>query len=131
MKVRNIRLIGVILLLLFIGSLYAYAKVPMAKGQNDNYLAQELNDFQDSLDKEGGFYKQVEGKLKEMGYEYQMIGVIYSKDEILIKFILANKDATEKERLEITTTFNEIAVKNNLDPKIFKVKVSNDDSPDW
>ena len=103
----------------------------MAEKKTDNYLSQELNDFQDSLGKEGGFYKQVEEKLKEMGYEYQMMGLIYSKDEIRIKFILENKDANEQEKLEVAATFNEIAVKNNLDPKIFKVKVSNNDNPDW
>lgn len=64
MKVRNIRLIGVSLTLLVIASLYVYAKVPRAENERDNYLAQEVNDFQDFLDKEGGFYKQVEEKLK-------------------------------------------------------------------
>ena len=130
-KVRNIKLIGASLLLLVIASLYVYAKAPNAENKSDNYLSQEVNDFQEFLVNEGGFYKQVEEKLKEMGYEYQMMGVIYSKEEIWIKFILENKDATEQEKFEVAATFYEIAVKNNLDPKIFKVKVSNNDNPDW
>ena len=139
MIVKNINLIGVSLLLLVIASLFIFAKVPMAESKDDNYLAQEqlegspkeLDEFQENLNKEGGFYHQVAEKLSEMGYEHQMRGMTYSKDEIWIKFVLTNKEANELEKVVVKEVFEELAIKNKLDPKIFKIKVSNDGSPDW
>ncbi|WP_313892339.1 hypothetical protein [Psychrobacillus sp.] len=65
------------------------------------------------------------------GYEHNTLGMVNSQDEILVKFVLTNKEANKKERNEVITIFNELIVENGMEPKLFKVKVSNDDSPDW
>jgi hypothetical protein len=141
-KVRFISLIGVGLLLLVIASLPIYGKVSTAENEADNSFSQssqgqrevvlkELDNFQESLSKEGGFFKQVGDKLKEKEYDHSMLRMFYSKDEIWIKFVLTNREANKQEKIEVKAIFDELVNKNNLDPKIFKVKVSNDDSPDW
>ena len=137
--VKKINLIGVSLLLLVIASLFIFAKVPLAENKGDNDSAQEqlevspneLDEFHENLNKEGGFYHQVTEKLSEMGYEHQILGMTYSKDEIWIKFVLTNKEVNELEKVVVKEVFEELAIKNKLDPKIFKIKVSNDDGPDW
>jgi hypothetical protein len=141
-KVRFISLIGVGLLLLVIASLPIYGKVSTGENEADNSFSQssqgqrevvlkELDNFQESLSKEGGFFKQVGDKLKEKEYDHSMLGMFYPKDEIWIKFVLTNREANKQEKIEVKAIFDELVNKNNLDPKIFKVKVSNDDSPDW
>lgn len=79
----------------------------------------------------GGVYDQVGQRLKEKGYEHRILGGITSNDKILVKFVLINKEASEKRQEEIIGIFNDYLIKNNLNTQTFKVKVSNDTSTNW
>ena len=61
-------------------------------------VLKELDDFQEYLSKERGFFEQVGKKLKGKGYEHSMLGVLYSKDEIRIKFVLTNRKLMIKKK---------------------------------
>lgn len=61
-----------------------------------------------------------------------MLLAVYSKDDIRVKYILANKDATESEREEVKSIFYRAVESNNLDPNSFNLKVADqNDGPDW
>lgn len=56
----------------------------------------------------------------------------HSVDDVQVKYILNNKDATKSEQESIKSIFFEIVKKNNLDSNTFKLKVGDsDDGPDW
>ncbi|MFJ7972357.1 hypothetical protein [Psychrobacillus sp. NPDC096389] len=84
-----------------------------------------------TLMEKGGLYEQVGERLKEKGYEHRILGGIDAKDKILVKFVLANKEANDLRQQEITTIFYDYITKNNLDTEAFEVKVSNDTSTNW
>jgi len=84
-----------------------------------------------TLMEKGGLYEQVSERLKEKGYEHRILGGINAKDKILVKLVLANKEANDLRQQEITTIFNDYITKNNLDTEAFEVKVSNDTSTNW
>ena len=107
------------------------AFLPQLSQEELEIASKEANEFQDFLMKKHGFYEQVGEQLKQAGYEYNLLGMIYSKDEIRLKVILKNKEANEQEQIKVKTIFNVMIEKNNLDTKIFKVKIGNDDNPDW
>ena len=69
--------------------------------------------------------------MKQEGYEHSIYGMIYSKDEIHLKVILSNKEANEQEQIKVKTIINDIIGKNNLDLKIFEIKIGNEGSPEW
>lgn len=94
-------------------------------------MSEEANDFQDYLMEKHGFYEQVGKRLKQEGYEHSIYGMIYSKDEIHLKVILSNKEANEQEQIKVKTIINDIIGKNNLDLKIFEIKIGNEGSPEW
>ncbi|MGE7943921.1 hypothetical protein ACQKNB_17720 [Lysinibacillus xylanilyticus] len=55
-----------------------------------------------------------------------------SVDDVQVKYILNNKDATEFEQETVKSIFFEIVKKNNLDSNAFNIKVADsDDGPDW
>ncbi|MGE7919122.1 hypothetical protein ACQKM9_09250 [Viridibacillus sp. NPDC093762] len=61
-----------------------------------------------------------------------MLLTVYSKDDIRVKYILTNKEATESVQEEVKSIFYESVEKNNLDSNSFNLKVSDsDDGPDW
>ncbi len=61
-----------------------------------------------------------------------MLLVVNSKDDIRVKYILANKEATESVQDEVKSIFYGAVESNNLDPNSFYLKVSdNNDGPDW
>lgn len=84
-----------------------------------------------SLMEKGGLYEQVSERLKEKGYEHRILGGIDAKDKILVKLVLANKEATDIRQQEITSVFNDYILKNNLATEAFEIKVSNDTSTNW
>ncbi|MBK3494119.1 hypothetical protein JFL43_04450 [Viridibacillus sp. YIM B01967] len=135
-------LIVVALLLLVVTSLFIFNKFSVAKEESyDEFskLSQEkreaaikkFDDFQEYLYKKGGFYEQVHKKLRKEGYDHVMLIAEYPKGVTWVKFALTNREATKKEQEEVKSIFNKLVKKNNLDPKVFKVRVRNDDSPDW
>lgn len=138
----QIILIGVCILVLVVLSLFIFTKSSISEKESYDGLsgltlkerevaAIEFASFQEFLFKKDGFYDQVHKELQEQGYEYGMFVTMYSKNVTWVKFALANKEATREEREEIESTFYDLVKKNNLDEKAFKVRVRNDDSPDW
>lgn len=131
-KRKLILIVAVLSILLFMFFNIKSNPSPKAERGSNSQITlvnQELEDFQVKLTGKDGLFDQVGKKLKKRGYAYNALGVIYSQDEILVEFVLANKEANKKESKEVITIFNETVVENKMDPKSFKVKVSNDDSP--
>lgn len=53
-------------------------------------------------------------------------------NDVQVKYILNNKDATESEQEVVKSIFFQIVKKNNLDSNAFILKVADsDDGPDW
>jgi hypothetical protein len=136
-KVRNSGLPGLVLLLLVIIMLSSYSRF---SNGGDNVAAtlsqekrevslEEANAYLESFHKEVGFYKILGENLREKGYEHSILGTMDSEDEILLEITLTNKEANVQERIEIKQILDETAIKYKLDPKIFKVEVINEYSP--
>lgn len=83
----------------------------------------QLEIFEASLVEDGGFFDEVSEKLIEHGYKHILHGMIYSKEDVHIEFVLTNRAVQIEVRNEILKIFNETAVKNKLEPSIFKVKI--------
>ena len=83
----------------------------------------EIEAITTELYKEAGLFDQINNQLKEKGYEYQMLLVIYSMDDIRVQYVLANKEATESRQEEIKSIFFESVENNNLDANSFNLKV--------
>ena len=61
-----------------------------------------------------------------------MLLAIYSKDDIRVKYVLANKEATESIQDEVKSIFYASVESNNLDSNSFNLKVGDsNDGPDW
>ena len=104
---------------------------PEIQIENEKKL-KEIEEFSTLLYQEGGFFEQVSNKLKEKGYAFNMMLAIYSKDDIRVKYILEDKDATESVQKEVKSIFFESVENHNLDSNSFNLKVSDsDDGPDW
>lgn len=137
MKVRNSGLPGLVLLLLVIIMLSSYSRFSNGGDNVGATLSQEkrevsleeANAYLESYHTEVGFYKRLEEKLREKGYDHSILGIMESEDEIRIKITVTNKEANEQEQIEIEKIFEETAIMYKLDPKIFIVEVINDDSP--
>ena len=86
-------------------------------------IMEEIEAITTELYKEAGLFDQINNQLKEKGYEYQMLLVIYSMDDIRVQYVLANKEATESRQEEIKSIFFESVENNNLDANSFNLKV--------
>jgi len=107
---------------------YASPEIQM---ENEN-KHKELEEFSTFLFQEGGFFEQVSKKIKEKGYEFQMLIAFYSVDDIQVKYVLENKDATESKQEEIKSIFFDSVERNKLNSNSFNLKVGDsDDGPDW
>ena len=126
----QISLVGIALLIIFVAALSRDDKNSLAQ-LYEELNAAEYEDFQKSLLIKDGFFDQVGEELKKQGYENNMLGMFHSKEEVWVKYVLVDKEATKQEQKEVETIFFEMAIEYNLDPSIFKVKVSNEDSPEW
>ena len=101
------------------------------QAENEKKL-KEVEEISTLLYQEDGFFEQVNSELKEKGYDFQMLLAIYSKDDIRVKYVLANKDATESVQEEVKSIFYESVEINNLDSNSFNLKVGDsNDGPDW
>ena len=139
MQVRNSGILGLVLLLLVIIMLSTYARFSNA-GDNDSaslsqekreVTLEEANTYLESYHKEVGFYKGLGEELRGKGYEHSILGIMDAEDEFRIKITLTNKKANKQEQINVKRIFDETAIKYKLDPKIFTVKVSNDNSSNW
>lgn len=92
--------------------------------QNENEKRfKEVEEIQTVLYQDNGFMDQVSNKLTEKGIGYEMMIAIYSKDDIEVKYILTNKDASQIHQEAVKTIFYEVLEKNDLDSSAFKLKV--------
>lgn len=87
--------------------------------------------FQYTLMQKEGLYDQLGQRLKEKGYNHLIITGINSKKEILVKLVLKDIEANEQRQEKIKEIFNDFLMINKLDPSLFIVKVSNDESLYW
>ena len=135
MKLGKLRVFGVGLLLLVV-ALFIYTQVlgkedkaPSQMPQKaSDVLLKEVDDFQDLLEKKGGFYNQVNEEMKKEGYNYSIAGMIYSKDDIRLNIIMTNNAVlTPQEKEKVNKIIKEAIIKNNLDPKAFKIEITQGD----
>ncbi|MBS4221818.1 hypothetical protein [Lederbergia citrea] len=104
---------------------------PEIQVENEKKL-KEVEEIYTLLYQENGFFEQVNNKLEEKNYFFQMLLAVYSNDDIRVKYILVNKDATESVQEDVKSIFYEVVEKNNLDSNSFNLKVGdNNDGPDW
>jgi len=91
-----------------------------------------MAEIENFISGDSGIIKQVDDELVKKGYRFQTLVMAYSVDDVQVKYILNNKDATESEQEAVKSIFFEIVKKNNLDPHAFKLKVADsDDGSDW
>ena len=104
---------------------------PEVQEENEKKF-KEAEEFSTLLHQEGGLFEQVSTKLIEKGYAGQMLISMYSKDDIRMKYILENNDATESVQKEVKSIFFESVENHNLDSNSFNLKVADSDNgPDW
>ncbi|PIC62653.1 hypothetical protein CSV79_15985 [Sporosarcina sp. P13] len=140
----KIALIGTVVIILFVTFLFinnyltkgtaseiSPSMNPDMQTESEKNL-KEVEEISTLLYQKDGFFEQVNTKLKGKGYAFQMMVVINSKDDIEVKYILENKDATESIKEEIKSTFYESVENNNLDTSSFNLKIGDrKDGPDW
>ena len=81
---------------------------------------------------DSGIIKQVNDELLKKGYRFQTLVMANSVNDVQVKYILNNKDATESEQEVVKSIFFQIVKKNNLDSNAFILKVADiDEGPDW
>lgn len=91
-----------------------------------------LEEMEDYLFNDNGIMEQVSDVLLKNGYKTRTALAFYSKENIQLKFILVDKEATEAEQEKVKSIFFELVDKNNLDPNAFTIKVGDEnDGPDW
>jgi len=92
---------------------------------------EEAERISNLLYKEDGFFEQVNNKLEGKGYAFQVLIAIYSENDIQVKYVLANKDATESVQEEVKSIFYEAVENNNLDTYSFNLEIGDiTDEPD-
>lgn len=141
LKQSKVTLIGTIVILFIIISLFInnalskgdISEVPptistQQQAENERKVA-EIENF---IYGDSGIIKQVNDELVKKGYQFQTLVMANSVDNVQVKYILTNKEATESEQELVKSIFFEIVKKNNLDSNAFNLKVADsDDGPDW
>ena len=135
MKKGKLKLIGFGALLLAVASMLIYTQAFGTEKEvvkkTSLELIKEVEDFQESLQKDGGLFDQVDEEMKNAGYdEYSIAGTLNSKEDIWLKIILPNYEVvTDRKSEEIINIFKDKIRSNNLDTNAFKIEVSNGDTP--
>ncbi|MEK3978632.1 hypothetical protein MKY37_05980 [Psychrobacillus sp. FSL K6-2836] len=102
---------------------------PMLSPEEQAEKTAEIENF---IYGDSGIIKQVDDELVKKGYEFQTMVMANSVDDVHVKYVLNNKDATESEQEKVKSIFFETVKKNNLDSNAFKLKVGDiNDGPDW
>ncbi|AWE08070.1 hypothetical protein DCE79_12030 [Lysinibacillus sp. 2017] len=142
-KKGKITLIGTIVILFVLAFLFIYnistkgeipesppSISPELNAENEKKI-KESEEITTLLYQKGGLFEQVNNKLKNNGYSFQMMLAVYSNDDIRVKYIL-EKDATESIQKEVKSIFFETVENVSLDSKSFNLKVvDRNDGPDW
>ena len=89
-----------------------------------------LNDFQEYLYEDGGFFEQVGVEMEKVGYDYSIAAMLYSTDDIRLDILLDNiKEVSEHQQQEILKILNDIMMKNHIDQQAFTLQVSSTKIP--
>ncbi|SER79266.1 hypothetical protein [Psychrobacillus sp. OK032] len=89
-----------------------------------------LNDFQEYLYAEGGFFEQVGVGMEKAGYDdFSIAAMLYTTDDIRLDIILHNiREVTEHHQKEITQILYDMMIKYHIDQKAFTIQVSSTNS---
>src|SRR5690625_5095109 len=79
--------------------------------------------FEASLIEDDGFFDAVSEKVHARGYEHYLHGLIYSKEDVHVEFVLTNRKVSEENRKEILAVFNETVLHHKMEPDIFEVEI--------
>ena len=92
---------------------------------------QALNDFQEYLYADGGFFEQVGVGMEKAGYDdFSIAAMLYSTDDIKLDIILHNiREVTEYHQKAIQQIFYDMMIKYHIDQKAFTIQVSSTNSP--
>ena len=141
LKKSKVTLIGTIVILFIITFLFinnALSKVdisevpPTISTQQQAENERKVDEIENFIYGGSGIIKQVDNELVKKGYQFQTLVMVNSVDDVLVKYILTNKEATESEQKTVKSIFFEIVKKNNLDSNAFNLKVADsDDGPNW
>ena len=141
LKKSKVTLIGTIVILFIITFLFinnALSKVdisevpPTISTQQQAENERKVDEIENFIYGGSGIIKQVDNELVKKGYQFQTLVMVNSVDDVLVKYILTNKEATESEQKTVKSIFFEIVKKNNLDSNAFNLKVTDSgDGPDW
>lgn len=121
---------------LFINISLAEGKISAMPSTESSELQDEnnkmLKEMEDFLFSNNGIMEQASNELLKNGYKTRTALAFYSKENIQLKFILVDKEATKSEQEKVKSIFFDLVEKNNLDPNAFTVKVGDEnDGPDW
>lgn len=102
---------------------------PMLSPEEQAEKTAEIENF---IYGDSGIIKQVDDELVKKGYEFQTMVMANSVDDVHVKYVLNDNEATESVQEEVKSIFFEIVKKNNLDSDVFNLKVGDSsDGPDW
>lgn len=142
MKKGKIALIGTVVILSVITFLFVNNSLknegitkshinPEIKLENESNQ-KDVEEVSTLLYQKDGLFEQVGNKLEEKNYAFQTLVAIYSKDDIQVKYILENREATESVQEEVKSVFYEQVKNNNLNSNSFNLKIADSsDGPDW
>lgn len=138
MKKGKFNLIGTTVILFVVFFLFINSKVGISADQPtispdvQTENKKKTMEIENLLFGNSGIIKQVNDELMAKGYLFQTLIVAASVDEVQVKYVLTNKEATVTEQEAVKSIFFEIVKENNLEPNAFKLKVADsDDGPDW
>ena len=102
---------------------------PMLSSKEQAEKTAEIESF---IYGDSGIIKLVDDELVKKGYDFQTMVMANSVDDVHVKYVINDKEATESVQEEIKSIFFEIVKKNNLDSNAFNLKVGDsNDGPDW
>ncbi|SOC42527.1 hypothetical protein [Ureibacillus acetophenoni] len=84
----------------------------------------EFEEIENLLYGDPGVMNKVNSELLENGYAFQATIAGVSLNDIQVKIVLYNNEATEEEQEKVKTIFYEIIKEYNLDPNAFSLVIS-------
>lgn len=84
----------------------------------------EFEEIENLLYGDPGVMNKVNSELLENGYAFQATIAGVSLNDIQVKIVLYNTEATDEEQEKVKTIFYEIIKEYNLDPKAFSLLVT-------
>lgn len=138
-KITLVRTFVILLAFLFIEGILTKGAIaesppsvnPELHSENEKKI-KEIEEITKFLNQEGGFFEEVNKNLNNDGYAFRLLLAVYSKNDIRVKVILENKDATESIQKDVASIFFETVESIRLDSKAFQLKVGDiNDGPDW